>query len=164
MIFKVFWQTNRSTWNLFPHWNITKYLKAYSLMSNRGRSQNFKKMRIFCIFVFHSSKKHTSPNELKSFQYETRAILFSQKSLGHETLFNTVVYGSNEIHTIMHNLQWRSQGAGGKRPLAETLPLSCPLHFVQRSIESRHFESKSAPPRSLVSRPLILKSLATPLN
>ena len=42
-------------------------------------------------------------------------------------------------------------GAGGRPPpLAETLPPLLPpqmkLHFVQRSMESRHFESKSAPP------------------
>ena len=69
--------------------------------------------------------------------------------------------------------QWRSQrGAGGRPPPAETLPPSRPpqikLHFVQRSMESRHFESQSAPtPRSPLStpcRPLILKSLATPLD
>ena len=39
---------------------------------------------------------------LKSFQYEMRAIF--TESLVHETLFNTVVYGSNETHIIMHNL------------------------------------------------------------
>ena len=27
------------------------------------------------------------------------------ESLVHETLFNTVVYGSNEAHIIMHNLE-----------------------------------------------------------
>ena len=52
-------------------------------------------------------------------------------------------------------------GGGG------TAPLSPPneIYFVQRSIESRHFESQSAPaPRSLPPcLPLILKSLATPL-
>ena len=42
-------------------------------------------------------------------------------------------------------LQWCSHG--GDRPLAETLPPFAPqmkLHFVQRSMESRHFESQSA--------------------
>ena len=39
------------------------------------------------------------------------------------------------------------------------------LHFIQRSMESGHFESQSAPcsPLSPPCRPLILKSLATPL-
>ena len=65
--------------------------------------------------------------------------------------------------------QWRSQ-RGGNCPLWQKL---CPplapqmkLHFVQRSMESCHFESQSAPPCSPLSppcRPLILKSLATPL-
>ena len=38
---------------------------------------------------------------LKSFQYEMRAIF--AESLGHETLFNTVINGSNETHIIVHN-------------------------------------------------------------
>ena len=61
-------------------------------------------------------------------------------------------------------------GGGRPPPLAETLPPLLPpqmkSHFVQRSMESRHFESRSAPPCSPLSppcRPLILKSLATPL-
>ena len=69
--------------------------------------------------------------------------------------------------------QWRSQrGAGGAtapgRNSAPPLAPQMKLHFVQRSMESRHFESQSAPtppPRSPLStpcRPLILKSLATP--
>ena len=40
---------------------------------------------------------------LKSFQYEMRAIF--TESLVHNALFNTVVYGSNETHIIMHNLK-----------------------------------------------------------
>ena len=45
----------------------------------------------------------------------------------------------------------RGGGQGGRPPpLAETLPPLLPpqmkLHFVQRSMESRHFESRSAPP------------------
>ena len=65
-------------------------------MSNRGHSQNFSK---FEIFVAHFLKGIW----LKSFQYEMRAIF--TESLIHETLFDTVVYGSNETHIIMHNLK-----------------------------------------------------------
>ena len=53
------------------------------------------------------------------------------------------------------------------RNSAPLLPPQMKLHFVQRSMESRHFESRSAhPPCSPLSPPccpLILKSLATPL-
>ena len=40
---------------------------------------------------------------LKSFQYEMAAIF--TESLVHNTLFNTVVYGSKETCVIMHNLK-----------------------------------------------------------
>ena len=40
---------------------------------------------------------------LKSFQYEMSAVF--TESLVHKTLFNTVVYGSNETHIIMHNFK-----------------------------------------------------------
>ena len=61
----------------------------------------------------------------------------------------------------MVDRQWRSQGAGD-HPLAETLPPESPqmkLHFVQRSMESRHFESQSAPcsPLSPPCRPSFWK-------
>ena len=73
-------------------------------MSNRGRSQNCKNAH-FLQFVLHSSKNRTSPKELGWNHFNMKQVQFSQKSLEHETLFNTVVYGSNEIYTIMHNLK-----------------------------------------------------------
>ena len=61
-------------------------------------------------------------------------------------------------------------GAGGQQPpgrnAASPLAPQMKLHFVQRSMESRHFESQSAPlltPEPPPCRPLILKCLATPL-
>ena len=78
-------------------------------------------------------------------------------------LFLHDCFGS--LHKLVHRrvcnmqkYQWRSQrGAGGNCPLAEILPPLAPqmkLHFVQRSTESRHFESQSAaPPRSPLSPP-----------
>ena len=48
--------------------------------------------------------------------------------------------------------QWRSQRGGGRGATAPSGRNSAPLapqmklHFVQRSMESRHFESRSAPP------------------
>ena len=56
------------------------------------------------------------------------------------------------VHTSMQNTFKCSGvvrgGQGGDGPLPETLPPLAPqmkLHFVQRSMESRHFESQSAP-------------------
>ena len=85
-------------------YQLSQMLKAYSLMWNRGRSQNFQNLIFLYIFVA-LLKEHTSPKgiRLKSFRYEMRAIF--TESLGHETLFNTVAYGSNETHIIMHNLK-----------------------------------------------------------
>ena len=81
-------------------WN----LKVYSLMSNRGRSQNCQNLNFLHIFVALLQEGHFPKGiRLKSFQYEMRAIF--TESLVHETLFNTVVYGSNETHIIMHNLK-----------------------------------------------------------
>ena len=40
---------------------------------------------------------------MESFQYEIRTVI--TESLVYKTLFNTVVYGSNETHIIMHNLK-----------------------------------------------------------
>ena len=87
---------------LRPLWRSWRYLKAYSLMSNRGRFQKFK--NLFFFSYFHSPLlKAQFPKgiRLKSFQYEMRAIF--TESLGHETLFNTVVCGSNETHIIVDN-------------------------------------------------------------
>ena len=69
-------------------------LKAYSPMSNRGRSQNFQNLNFLHIFVGLLYEVHFPKGiRLKSFHYEMRAIF--TESLVHENLFNTVVYGSN---------------------------------------------------------------------
>ena len=79
-------------------------LKAYSLMSNRGRSQNFQDLNFLHIFIALFYEAHFLKGiRLKSFQYEMRAVFTG--SLVHETLFNTWVYGSNETHIIMHNFR-----------------------------------------------------------
>ena len=81
-------------------------LKAYSLRSNRGHSQNFQKFEFLHIFLALLKEAHFPKGiRLKSFQYEMRAIF---SSLVHETLFNTVVYGSTETHIIMKNLKLES--------------------------------------------------------
>ena len=67
-------------------------LKAHSLMLNRGHSQNFWNVNFFAFLWC------TSPKELGWINFSMKWEQFSQKSLGHETLFNTVIYGSNEIH------------------------------------------------------------------
>ena len=73
-------------------------------MSSRGRSQNFKYLNFLHIFIALLQEAHFLKGiRLKSFQYEMRAIF--TESLLHTTLFNTVVYGSNKTHTIMHNLK-----------------------------------------------------------
>ena len=70
-------------------------LKAYSLMLDRGRSQNFQNLNFLHIFVdLLQEAPFLKGIKLKSFQYEMRAIF--TKSLVHETLFNTVVYGRNK--------------------------------------------------------------------
>ena len=73
-----------------------------------------------------------------------------------------------EYYNIMR--QWRSQrrGQGATARLQKLCPLlpQMKLHFVQRSMESRHCEFQSAPPPLTPEppcRPLILKILATPL-
>ena len=84
-----------------------KQFKGILTYVKKGALTKFLKMWIFCIFVVHSSKKHTSPKNSSWNHFSMKWEQFSQKSLGHETLFNTVVYGSNEIHIglIMHNLK-----------------------------------------------------------
>ena len=70
-------------------------------MLNRGRSQNFQILNFL-----HISSHFLKEIRLKLFQYEMRAIF--TESLGNETLFNTVVYASNEAHIIMHNLKMQN--------------------------------------------------------
>ena len=73
-------------------------------MSIRGRFQNFKNLIFFCLHfsvAFLLEAQFPKGIRLKSFQYEMRAIF--TESLGHETSFNTIVYGSNETHIIVHN-------------------------------------------------------------
>ena len=73
-------------------------------MSNRGRSQNFQNLNFVHIFVALLQESHFPKGiRLKSFQYKLRAIFI--ESLVHETLFNTVVYGSNKTHIIMHKVK-----------------------------------------------------------
>ena len=73
-------------------------------MLNRGRSQNFQNLIFLHVSVDLQSEAQVPRGiRLKSFQYEMREIF--TESLVHETLFNTVVYGSNETHIIMHNLK-----------------------------------------------------------
>ena len=73
-------------------------------MSNRGRSQNFQNLNFLHIFVALLEEEHFPKGiRLKSFQYEMRTVF--TEILVHENLFNTVVYGSNETHIIMHNLK-----------------------------------------------------------
>ena len=59
----------------------------------------------FSTYFCGSPLKHTSPKELGSnhFQNEMTAIL--KECLGHETLFNTVGNGSNEIQQCKHALE-----------------------------------------------------------
>ena len=64
----------------------------------------FSKLEFLHIFVDLLQEAHFPKGvRLKSFQYEMRAIF--TESLVHKALFNTVVYGSNETHIIMHNLK-----------------------------------------------------------
>ena len=110
----VIWKQVRDTmgysiWN--PHTpcgkkglNVKFQLKAYTLMSNRGRSQNFKNLNFLHIFLALLKEAHFPKGiRLKSFQYEMRAIF--TESLICKTLFNAVVYGSTETHIIMQNLK-----------------------------------------------------------
>ena len=79
-------------------------LKAHSLMSNRGRSQNCKNLNIFHTFLALLEEALVPKGvRMKSFQFEMRAIF--TESLVYKTLFNTAVNGSNETHIIMHNLE-----------------------------------------------------------
>ena len=72
-------------------------LQAYSLISNRGRSQNFQNLNFLHVFVALLLKAHLPKGiRLKSFLFEMRAIT---ENFVHKTLFK---YGSNETHIIMH--------------------------------------------------------------
>ena len=65
-------------------------------MLNRGHSENCQNLNFLHIFVALLKEAHFPKGiRLKSFQFEMRAI-FTE---------NTVVYGSNETHIIMHNLK-----------------------------------------------------------
>ena len=75
-------------------------------MSNSGRSQNFQNLNFlhfFVVLLYEAHPHFPKGIKLKSFQNEMRAIF--TESLAYKTLFNTVVYGSNETHIIMHNLK-----------------------------------------------------------
>ena len=105
--------------DLFNNFFLT--LKAYSLVSNRGRSQNFQNLNFFAyIYIFRSSPLRSSLPQRRS--------IFTE-SLVHETLFNTVVCGSNETHIIKHNLknvklELESCGARFLAPRTGIAPLS----------------------------------------
>ena len=75
--------------------------KTYSLILNRGHSQNIKNSNFLYLFI--ALLYFPKGIRLQSFQYEIRAIF--TESLVDETLFNKVVNGSNETHIIMHNLK-----------------------------------------------------------
>ena len=69
-------------------------------MSNRGRSQICKLFLIFCTFSWLTPEKHTFSKELGWNHFSMKWEQVTE-SLVHETLFNTVVNGRNEINT--HN-------------------------------------------------------------
>ena len=72
-------------------------------MMNRGRFQNCQNLNFLHIFVAHFQEAHF-PKGIRLKSYTEMRAIFTE-SLGHETLFNTVVCGSNETHIIMHNLK-----------------------------------------------------------
>ena len=73
-------------------------------MSNRKSFQNFQNLIFLHIFeAFLWEAQFLKGIRLKSVQYERKAIF--TESLVHNTLFNTVVYGSNETNIIMYNLK-----------------------------------------------------------
>ena len=83
---------------------MTLELKGLLTDVEEGTLKIFK-LWIFYISLLYSSKKQTSPKELGWNHFSTKWEQFSQKSLVHKTLFNTLVYGSNETRIIMHNLK-----------------------------------------------------------
>ena len=73
----------------------------------RGRSQYFQNLNFLLISAALFQEAQIPKGiRLKSFQYEMRAIF--TESLVHETLFNTVFYGSKETHIIMNNLKTKN--------------------------------------------------------
>ena len=85
-----------------------------------------------------------NPNTLQNTQHvvlRNRPILY----IGTERLACL----NNSRSMQLGTLQWRSRGGGGRGqppPGRNSAPLLPPNeHFVQRSMESRHFESQSAP-------------------
>ena len=94
-----------------PGWThpyVLFILEAYSLMLNRGGSQNFPNLNFLHIFVaLLWDAQFLKGIRLKAFQYEIRAIFTESLIPYTRLLFNTVVlvYGSNETHIIMHNLK-----------------------------------------------------------
>ena len=84
--FSLYWPKNG--------WSIEDMiLKAYSLMLNWGRSQNFQNLNFLHISIAQLKEaQFPKGTRLKSFQYEMRAIF--TESLVHETIFNTVVMGA----------------------------------------------------------------------
>ena len=74
-------------------------------MLKRGRSQNFQNLNFLHISVaLLKEAKFPKGIRLKSFQYEMR-VIFTESLPVHETLFNTLVCGSNETYIIMHDLK-----------------------------------------------------------
>ena len=86
-----------------------------------------------------------------------------------QKILGTIENVHNAHRPKYSTLQWRSQGVGGDRllppPRRNFSPSPMKSHFVQRSMESRHFESQSAPlltPEPLLSPLHFEKSGYTP--
>ena len=93
-------------WNHEASFFFGLYLKAYSLMWNIECSQKFQHLNFSHIFVALLWKPHF-PREINWIIKKIRVIL--TEILGHENLFNTLVYGGSKTHIIMHNLKrWYS--------------------------------------------------------
>ena len=114
-----------------------------------------------------------SVNE-KCFAYKSK---YTKDNISHlkqklsQENWNDILHGVDadcDYNMFIERFNYSSVARGRQPPLAETLPPFRPqmkLHFVQRSMESRHFESQSAPLLTTEPPlpPLILKSLAMPL-
>ena len=125
IMWKIILTKNPSRFNVEPSWNNVKWILFVNytvirmLYMKRSRKsvlphwielyrpppppENLNLFAYFCSFPLRSTPLQ---NRLKSFQYEMRAIF--TESLVYETLFNTVVYGSDETHIIMHNLKTKN--------------------------------------------------------
>ena len=64
---------------LYMIWNKNQNLKAYSLMLNRGHSENFQNLNFLHIFVALKEAHSPKGTWLGAFQYEIRAI-FTENS------------------------------------------------------------------------------------